>query len=153
MLRLRIPGGPDQGAKIDPTRVQQRSKASFRRLEKFNVAIVPDFALSNLAMPQNSYDLDALLAKSERWRIKASRATLPSMRAFCLSEAERWDRMVQRSMAVPVLGDNASGAQSGGGSDADTIDCPREFPAGGDIADYETAPKPTFRWVKPSKAR
>jgi hypothetical protein len=55
-------------------------------------------------MIRNSYDIAALLAKSHEWRLEADRATLPPMRVLCLAEAARCERMVRRSMEVPVIG-------------------------------------------------
>jgi hypothetical protein len=54
-------------------------------------------------MTMNSYDIAALLARSEQWRAEAAGAMSPSVRAFCLSEAARVERMVNRSIAVPVI--------------------------------------------------
>jgi hypothetical protein len=54
-------------------------------------------------MSLSRYDPAALLARARLWRAEAADATSPAMRVFCLKEAVRCERMVQRSMAVPVL--------------------------------------------------
>jgi hypothetical protein len=63
------------------------------------------------AMTNNSYDIAALLARSEHWRQEAARAPSPSVREFCLNEAARVEQMVNRSIAIPVLG--SGGWESG----------------------------------------
>jgi hypothetical protein len=54
-------------------------------------------------MIRNSYDIAGLLAASSQWRIEAERTILPAMRALCLAEADRCERLVQRSITVPVI--------------------------------------------------
>jgi hypothetical protein len=54
-------------------------------------------------MSLSRYDPAALLARARLWHAEAADATSPAMRVFCLKEAVLCERMVQRSMAVPVL--------------------------------------------------
>jgi DICT domain-containing protein len=51
------------------------------------------------------YDTSHLLAQAAQWRLKASAAEQPSVRAWCLAEARRYEQIVQRSLEVPVLAD------------------------------------------------
>lgn len=54
-------------------------------------------------MIKSSYEPASLLRRSQLWRAEAEAATFPAMRAYCLSEAARCERMVQRSIEVPVI--------------------------------------------------
>jgi hypothetical protein len=56
-------------------------------------------------MSRDMYDPLRVLARSKLWHIEAAITALPSMRDFCLSEAARCERMVQRSFQTPVLAD------------------------------------------------
>jgi hypothetical protein len=60
-------------------------------------------AAQHRVMNRSSYDPIELLARSRLWRVEAAAAPFPSMRAFCLSEADRCEQMVQRSFHTPIL--------------------------------------------------
>lgn len=49
------------------------------------------------------YDPNALTAKAKAWRAEVAVTPLDAMRAFCLSEAERCDRIVEQSLHTPVF--------------------------------------------------
>jgi hypothetical protein len=101
-------------------------------------------------MAQNSYDIEALIAQSEEWRVEAERATVPSRRAFCLSEAARCDRMVQRSIAIPVIEGAATLPDGDAGSATVAY---RDDVFALEHGFLEAGGKPRYFWVKPSKAR
>jgi len=54
---------------------------------------------------ENLYDTSHLLALAAQWRLKASAAEQPSVRAWCLAEAGRYEQIVRRSLEVPVFAD------------------------------------------------
>jgi hypothetical protein len=103
-------------------------------------------------MMQNSYDIEALISQSAQWRLEAERSTLASRRAFCLGEAARYDRMVQRSIAVPVIEGVAITVVSSADAGSVLIEYPGEVTTR-ERAGCELDGKPAFVWVKPSKAR
>jgi hypothetical protein len=51
------------------------------------------------------YDTSHLLAQAAQWRMKAAAAVHPSIRAWCLQEAQRYEQIVQRSLEVPMFAD------------------------------------------------
>ena len=54
-------------------------------------------------MIRSSYDLSVLREQAALWRAEAASATVESMRAFCLAEADQCERRVQASMLTPVI--------------------------------------------------
>jgi len=51
------------------------------------------------------YDTVALKERADQWRVEAAKVTTEAMRVFCLNEAERCERRLQRSLSTPVIRD------------------------------------------------
>jgi len=56
-------------------------------------------------MEQSFYDPSLLLARAQEWRNEAAVATDLSIQSYCLTEAARCVRIVQRSIGTPILAD------------------------------------------------
>jgi hypothetical protein len=54
-------------------------------------------------MPENHYDPARVLARAREWRLKAQAAATSDMRAFCLEEASRCEKIVQQSLETPAV--------------------------------------------------
>jgi hypothetical protein len=54
-------------------------------------------------MSVSPYDLSVLRERAALWRAEAAAARFEAMRQFCLSEADRCERQVQKSQSTPVL--------------------------------------------------
>jgi hypothetical protein len=54
-------------------------------------------------MSRSPYDLVVLRERADQWRAEAAAATLESMRAFCLTEADHCERRVQLSLSTPII--------------------------------------------------
>jgi hypothetical protein len=67
-------------------------------------------------MNRSPYDPRNLLERAKQWRAEAAAATLAEMRAYCLDEADRCERRVQRSRSTPVFREAADtrGVQTDG---------------------------------------
>jgi hypothetical protein len=54
-------------------------------------------------MLKSFYEPERLLARAREWRIEAEIAETAEMRAFCLNEAHRCERVVQQSLETPPV--------------------------------------------------
>jgi hypothetical protein len=54
-------------------------------------------------MSASPYDLSVLQERATQWRAEAAAARFEAMRQFCLSEADRCERQVHKSLSTPVL--------------------------------------------------
>jgi DICT domain-containing protein len=52
---------------------------------------------------ESLYDTSHLLAQAAQWRLKATAAKHPGLRAWYLQEARRYEQIVQRSLEVPMF--------------------------------------------------
>ncbi len=59
-------------------------------------------------MQPSLYDLERIVARVEEWQVQAAAATIPEMRAFCLEEAHRCEKIVERSLLTPPVASNDS---------------------------------------------
>ena len=54
-------------------------------------------------MSRSPYDLSVLRERAALWRAEAAVARFEAVRVFCLSEADRCEHRVQKSLWTPVL--------------------------------------------------
>jgi hypothetical protein len=54
-------------------------------------------------MSQGPYDLLVLRERASHWRAEAAAAASDDIRACCLTEAERYETRIHRSLSTPVL--------------------------------------------------
>jgi len=59
---------------------------------------------------RGEYDPDALKERAQQWRDEAALATSGGMRTLCLSEANKYDLRLQKSLSTPVFRDTVSPA-------------------------------------------
>jgi hypothetical protein len=56
-----------------------------------------------MALGVSEFDTEALQQRADQWRVEAAQASSEDMRMFCIREAERCERRLQRSFDTPVL--------------------------------------------------
>jgi hypothetical protein len=54
------------------------------------------------------YETSNLLALAARWRLQAEQADQPAHRDYCLQQAARFERILQRSLETPAVMDTSA---------------------------------------------